>query len=52
MIGNIDTKSKIYLIIQIGHFLGMDHVGHTYESDHIEMKRKLIQYSEIVDKVI
>ena len=29
----------------------MDHVGHTFESDHIEMKRKLNQYSEIVEKV-
>lgn len=35
-----------------GHFLGVDHVGHTYQANHIEMKRKLNEMNEIIEKIV
>ncbi len=32
----------------IGHFLGVDHVGHTYGPSHPSMPRKLSQINDIL----
>ncbi|KAI5964783.1 GPI13 [Candida pseudojiufengensis] len=36
----------------IGHFLGVDHVGHRYGPEHYTMKEKLNQMNEVIKKVI
>ncbi|KAI5951526.1 GPI13 [Candida jiufengensis] len=38
--------------ILIGHFLGVDHVGHRYGPDHYSMKEKLNQMNEVIEKVV
>ncbi|KAI3405237.2 GPI13 [Candida oxycetoniae] len=38
--------------ILIGHFLGVDHVGHRFGPEHYSMKEKLNQMNEVVDKVV
>lgn len=38
--------------VLIAHFLGVDHCGHKYGPMHIEMKRKLEEMNEIIEKVI
>ena len=34
--------NNLTLILILGHALGIDHVGHTYEANHPEMARKLL----------
>jgi phosphatidylinositol glycan class O len=36
----------------IGHFLGVDHVGHRYGPDHPEMALKLSQMNEVLSELI
>lgn len=36
----------------VGHFLGVDHVGHRYGPRHYSMKEKLNQMNDVVTKVI
>jgi len=36
----------------IGHFLGVDHAGHSYQADHKEMKRKLKEMNSIIEHVL
>lgn len=36
----------------IGHFLGVDHVGHRYNDNNISMEEKLDQINIIIEKVI
>lgn len=38
--------------IIIGHFLGVDHVGHRYDSDHPIMASKLGQMNRVIEDVI
>ncbi|CAK9440526.1 uncharacterized protein LODBEIA_P46000 [Lodderomyces beijingensis] len=38
--------------ILIGHFLGVDHVGHRYGPKHYSMKEKLNQMNSVVEKVV
>lgn len=32
----------------IGHFLGVDHCGHRYGPNHVEMSRKLMEMDEVI----
>lgn len=32
----------------IGHFLGVDHCGHRFGPDHMEMSRKLTEINEVI----
>jgi phosphatidylinositol glycan class O len=36
----------------IGHFLGVDHAGHRYGPDHVEMTKKLRQMDDFVRKLV
>ncbi|KDQ28279.1 hypothetical protein PLEOSDRAFT_1042398 [Pleurotus ostreatus PC15] len=36
----------------IGHFLGVDHVGHRVGPDHQSMKTKLVQMNTVLEKVV
>lgn len=36
----------------IGHFLGVDHVGHRYGPRHYSMKEKLNQMNDVISKVV
>ncbi|KAK9891009.1 hypothetical protein WA026_013342 [Henosepilachna vigintioctopunctata] len=36
----------------IGHYLGVDHAGHRYGSNHPEMQRKLREMNTVIEKVI
>ncbi|KAI5952929.1 GPI13 [Candida theae] len=36
----------------IGHFLGVDHVGHRYGPRHFSMKEKLNQMNDVIGKVV
>ncbi|KAI6660955.1 GPI ethanolamine phosphate transferase 3 [Oopsacas minuta] len=36
----------------IGHFLGVDHVGHIYGPDHSSMKNKLTQLDGVINSVV
>lgn len=38
--------------VLVGHFLGVDHVGHRYGPDHIEMGLKLTQMDHAIEDVI
>lgn len=38
--------------VLIGHFLGVDHVGHRYGPNHYSMKEKLNQMNEVISDVI
>ncbi len=38
--------------VLVGHFLGVDHVGHRYGPDHIEMGLKLTQMDHVIEDVI
>ncbi|KAI5954048.1 GPI13 [Candida margitis] len=38
--------------VLIGHFLGVDHVGHRYGPKHFSMKEKLNQMNDVVGKVV
>ncbi|CAI5756590.1 unnamed protein product [Candida verbasci] len=45
-----DQCSKWDLLI--GHFLGVDHVGHRYGPRHYTMKQKLNQMNDVITKVV
>ena len=47
---NLNKENLIKLFL--GHFLGVDHAGHAYQANHKEMKRKLTEMNEIIQKVI
>ena len=36
----------------IGHFLGVDHAGHKFGPNHSEMRRKLSEMNQVVEKVV
>lgn len=38
--------------IIIAHFLGVDHVGHRYESGHPTMETKLLQMNKMIEEVV
>lgn len=38
--------------VLIGHFLGVDHVGHRYGPNHFSMKEKLNQMNDVIEKVV
>ena len=42
----------IFFINILGHFLGVDHVGHSYEPNHPEMGKKLEQMDRVLRYVI
>ncbi|KAF9002881.1 hypothetical protein BDQ17DRAFT_1356258 [Cyathus striatus] len=44
-----DSKPFDFLI---GHFMGVDHVGHRVGSDHPSMKSKLTQMNDVLTKVV
>ncbi|KAF8960011.1 alkaline-phosphatase-like protein [Flammula alnicola] len=47
----LGDKSKPFDLL-IGHFLGMDHVGHRIGPDHPRMKAKLEQMNEVLRRVV
>jgi GPI ethanolamine phosphate transferase 3 subunit O len=46
------TQQKEPWDVIIGHFLGVDHVGHRYDANHAEMKPKLAQMNRMIEDVI
>ncbi|RLV95788.1 GPI ethanolamine phosphate transferase 3 [Spathaspora sp. JA1] len=38
--------------VLIGHFLGVDHVGHRYGPNHFTMKEKLNQMNQVIEQVV
>ncbi|EMG50615.1 GPI13 GPI ethanolamine phosphate transferase 3 [Candida maltosa Xu316] len=48
----IDKENSTKWDLLVGHFLGVDHVGHRYGPDHYSMKEKLNQMNEVIQKVI
>lgn len=46
----LDESGKWDLLV--GHFLGVDHVGHRYGPNHYTMKQKLQQMNEVIEKVV
>eukprot|EP00916_Digyalum_oweni_P013601 GHVL01022344.1.p1 GENE.GHVL01022344.1~~GHVL01022344.1.p1 ORF type:complete len:850 (+),score=154.45 GHVL01022344.1:299-2848(+) len=46
-----DEAAKSDWKVLVAHFLGVDHVGHKHQVKHPEMKRKLIQMDDFVQKV-
>lgn len=54
---SVDTNVKAKLVPEIqkkdwdliiAHFLGVDHCGHRYGPNHIEMKRKLLEMNDVI----
>lgn len=45
------SRSKEWDVL-IGHFLGLDHVGHRYGPHHLAMKEKLHQMNNVIEDVI
>ena len=46
-----DTSSKPFDVL-IGHFLGVDHVGHRVGPDHPSMRAKLAQMNDVLTRVV
>jgi phosphatidylinositol glycan class O len=36
----------------VAHFLGVDHAGHRYGPNHVEMKKKLVQVDGWINKML
>lgn len=51
VIGNMTSRGKDWKLF-VGHFLGVDHVGHHHHSEHAEMPLKLRQLDEVLKSVI
>jgi phosphatidylinositol glycan class O len=47
----LEDKSKPFDYL-IGHFLGVDHVGHRVGPDHLSMKAKLEQMNKVLKRVV
>ncbi|CAH2351546.1 GPI ethanolamine phosphate transferase 3 [[Candida] railenensis] len=48
----LEKKRQPEWDVLIGHFLGVDHVGHRYGPDHNAMKPKLSQMDDVIRQVI
>jgi len=48
----LDGEADTSWDVLIGHFLGVDHVGHRFGPEHIAMEEKLTQMNGILERVV
>lgn len=48
----LEAKNSSKWDLLVGHFLGVDHVGHRYGPNHYSMKEKLNQMDKVIEDVI
>lgn len=47
----LDSENSTKWDVLIGHFLGVDHIGHSYNPNHFMMKKKLEQMNQVITDV-